>query len=139
MVLPLFLLMIFLIFYVGMIFADYMTLSNVARQSAREAAVISISNYNSNVYETVLEKYTKVKLPLAFYEWQPEASANGNDSLHIEYDNTNNKQCVNVKIHAGLNSEGDWLANVIQRLLGDSDSKKFDLNITYTMYSENSH
>ena len=59
--------------------------------------------------------------------------------MHIEYDNTNNKQCVNVKIHAGLNSEGDWLANVIQRLLGDSDSKKFDLNITYTMYSENSH
>ena len=51
--------MIFLIFYVGMIFADYMTLSNVARQSAREAAVISISNYNSNVYETVLEKYTE--------------------------------------------------------------------------------
>ena len=139
MVLPLFLLMIFFIFYVGMIFADYMTLSNVARQSAREAAVVSINEYNSNGYEMVLEKYTQVRLPLAFYEWQPEASFNGNDSLNIEYDNTNNKQSVNVKIHAKLNSEGDWLANVIQRLLGDSDSKKFDLHITYTMYSENSH
>ncbi len=38
-ILPLFLLLVFGIFYSGMLFYDYSTLSNVARSAAREAAI----------------------------------------------------------------------------------------------------
>lgn len=55
-ILPLFLLMIFGLFYSGMLFYDYSTLSNVARSAARETAissdVITISE-NNNTGQTV--------------------------------------------------------------------------------------
>lgn len=46
-VLPLFLLLLFGIFYSGMLFHDYSTLSNIARSAAREAAVSSGTEYGS--------------------------------------------------------------------------------------------
>ena len=42
-VLPLFLLIMFGIIYTGMMFHDYTTVSNIARSSAREAAISTIS------------------------------------------------------------------------------------------------
>ncbi len=45
-VLPLFLLIMFGVIYTGMLFHDYATLSNIARSSAREAAVCSGDNYS---------------------------------------------------------------------------------------------
>ena len=44
-VLPFFLLLLFGIFYSGMLFHDYSSLSNIARSAAREAAVSSGTNY----------------------------------------------------------------------------------------------
>jgi len=45
-VLPFFLLLLFGIFYSGMLFHDYSSLSNIARSAAREAAVTSGTNYS---------------------------------------------------------------------------------------------
>ena len=44
-VLPLFLLIMFGIIYTGMMFHDYTTVSNIARSSAREAAVSATHDY----------------------------------------------------------------------------------------------
>ena len=53
-VLPLFLFMIFGLIYSGMLFHDYSTLSNVARSAAREAAIMTSTDYSSisNHYAT---------------------------------------------------------------------------------------
>ena len=48
-VLPLFLFIMFGVIYTGMLFHDYATLSNIARTSAREAAVISGNEGYSNI------------------------------------------------------------------------------------------
>ena len=52
-VLPLFLLLVFGLFYIGMFFADYLTLSSIARSSAREAAIISSDDYYKNNYKKI--------------------------------------------------------------------------------------
>ncbi len=51
-VLPLFLFLVFGMFYSGMLFHDYSTLSNVARSAAREAAITgSADNIVSHYYQ----------------------------------------------------------------------------------------
>ena len=54
-ILPLFLLMMYGIIYSGMLFYDYSTLSNIARASAREAALSDSSNYS-----TIAGNYTEL-------------------------------------------------------------------------------
>ncbi len=54
-ILPLFLLLVFGIFYSGMLFYDYSTLSNVARSAAREAAIKS--NVTENDSEIIGNYY----------------------------------------------------------------------------------
>ena len=56
-VLPLFLLLVFGLFYIGMFFADYLTLSSIARSSAREAAIIPSKDYYQDNYKKVRDKY----------------------------------------------------------------------------------
>ena len=58
-VLPLFLLIMFGIIYTGMMFHDYTTVSNIARSSAREAAISTISTTNTAeaVYGEIAEHY----------------------------------------------------------------------------------
>ena len=46
-VLPLFLLIMFGVIYTGMLFHDYITVSNIARTSAREAAVTAKDEYGA--------------------------------------------------------------------------------------------
>lgn len=52
-VLPLFLFIMFGVIYIGMMFHDYITLSNIARTCAREAAVSSSPDYTemANYYK----------------------------------------------------------------------------------------
>ena len=65
-VLPLFLFLVFGIIYFGCFFADYITLSNAARSSAREAAV-------GTDYETVKGYYKdNIKLITNLYTWSGE-------------------------------------------------------------------
>lgn len=57
-ILPFFLLVMFGIIYSGMMFHDYSTLSNIARASAREAAISGISpDSEDNRYKSIEIKY----------------------------------------------------------------------------------
>lgn len=56
-ILPLFLLIMYGIIYSGMMFHDYSTLSNVARASAREAAISGDSKDVGQRYTTIEEHY----------------------------------------------------------------------------------
>ncbi len=69
-ILPLFLMLMFGVVYSGMLFADYMTLSNVARASAREAALGTDITTVKSYYQGHTTLWTSL------YTWQP---SNSND------------------------------------------------------------
>jgi Flp pilus assembly protein TadG len=127
-VLPLFLLLVFGLFYIGMFFADYLTLSSIARSSAREAAIISSDDYYQNNYQKIREKYKDEKLPMDIFDWR----ATSTEHFNIKYDK--NSQNVQVIMKADLNTQGSQLGNIVSRLAGGMKLAKID--ITYSMYSE---
>ena len=127
-VLPFFLLLVFGIIYFGCMFADYITLSNVARSSAREAAIISSDDYYKNNYKKIREKYKNVKLPMDIFEWQ----ATSTEHFNINYDKDSHN--VQVIMKADLNTQGSQLGNIVSQLAGGMNLAKID--ITYSMYSE---
>jgi Flp pilus assembly protein TadG len=124
-VLPIFLLLVYGIFYIGMIFADYMILSDVARSSAREASITDAAGYADN-YKNIRNKYSDVELPLDVFTLNK-------DYLTITYDSK--KQNVQVDIKAPLNIDGSSIAHTFYNLLGNT-GQDYSMNITYTMYSE---
>lgn len=127
-VLPLFLLLVFGLFYIGMFFADYLTLSSIARSSAREAAIISSDDYYKDNYKKVRDKYKDEKLPMDIFEWQ----ATSTKHFNIKYDEDSHN--VQVIMKADLNTQGLQLGNIVSRLAGGMNLAKID--ITYSMYSE---
>lgn len=129
---PLFLLFVFGIFYFSSIFSDYMTLNTIARNSAREASVITWSTDADRdaQYATIRARYAKQPLPLDVYTWNP--SPNGNDTpFSITYQDHN----VVVIINATMNQNGSMLATIVDGLSGNKP-EALNLSITYTMYSE---
>lgn len=132
-ILPLFLLFVIGILYFGMAMADYLTLSSIARSSAREASLIDKEVYTkNNKYETIRIKYVDNELPIDIFDWDPK---NQKDNFKIIYEK--NSQNVKVEIKADLNKNGAGytLVSVFDNIIG-SDMKNFKLNIKYTMYSE---
>jgi Flp pilus assembly protein TadG len=133
-VLPLFLLFVVGVCYVGMIMADYLTLSSIARSSAREASVkVTKEEYKQKGYKIVYKNYEDKKLPVDIFSWNPKDHKN---DFKITYEN--NSQNVKVEMKAALNKKGYGytLAKVVDGLAG-SDMKNMKLSVTYTMYSEN--
>lgn len=128
-VLPLFLFIVFAIFFVGMIMVDYLTLSNIARSSARDAAVISDKSYYESNYKKIRDKYKDDKLPVDVFQWDPKRENN----FKIKYDGDNHN--VTVIVNAELNTDGSALAKTVYGLANKTDSI-LKLNVTYTMYSE---
>lgn len=129
-VLPFFLMFIFGIFSVSGIFADYLYLSAVARNSAREASVVDMSGDYKSRYQNIIKSYDGLDLPLDIYDWDSQKKENFN----IIYDEEN--QNVLVTINAKMNQKGSLFASVVDRIAGEKTLHKFDMNITYTMYSE---
>ena len=127
-VLPLFLLLVFGLFYIGMFFADYLTLSSIARSSAREAAIIPSKDYYQDNYKKVRDKYKDEKLPMDIFDWQ----ATSTEHFNINYDKDSHN--VKVTMKADLNTRGSQLGNIVSRLAGGMKLAKID--ITYSMYSE---
>ena len=125
---PLFLLLVFGIFYFSSIFSDYMTLNTIARNSA----VVSAENDTErNVkYMEIRNRYAKNILPLDIYTWNP--SPNGNDT---PFNITHQDHNVVVNINATMNQNGSMLATIVDGLSG-SKPDLLNLSITYTMYSE---
>ena len=122
-VLPIFFVVFFGIFYMGMIFADYMTLSNVARSSAREASISSADSTND--YRAIRTNYKSVELPL-------DAFILDITTTHFMIEKIGNN--VKVTIDAPLNNEGAGIASVFYKLIKYT-GKDISLKITYTMYS----
>ena len=72
-ILPFFLLVMYGIIYSGMMFHDYSTLGNIARASAREAAISGVSpDSEDNRYKSIESKYKDQieTLMTSFYEVQ---------------------------------------------------------------------
>ena len=126
-VLPLFLLLVFGLFYIGMFFADYLTLSSIARSSAREAIVStnieSETQKSKEEINKIKANYEKNGLISDMYKW-------------TDYDIRYDKETKNVivKIKATLNTDDDSLPSIMDRLLNVNSSGAFDINIEYTMY-----
>lgn len=129
---PLFLLLVFGIFYFSSIFSDYMTLNTIARNSAREAAVVSAENDTdrNTKYMEIRKRYAKNILPLDIYTWNPSPD-NNDDAYRITHQDHN----VVVSINAAMNKNGSMLATIVDGLSGNK-SDLLNLSITYTMYSE---
>ncbi|WP_196593967.1 TadE family protein [Pectinatus sottacetonis] len=70
-VLPMFLLFFLGIAYLGMIFADYLTLSEIARDSARYAAVMPADTTAAQIRG----RYSDRKLPASLYKWDYSSGA----------------------------------------------------------------
>ena len=129
---PLFLLLVFGIFYFSSIFSDYMTLNTIARNSAREASVITWSTDTDRdaQYAKIRKRYAKQPLPLDIYTWNP--SPNENDT---PFKITHQDHNVVVNINATMNKNGSMLATIVDGLSGNKP-ELLNLSITYTMYSE---
>lgn len=128
-VLPLLLIVLIGIFYCSMILSSYLSLSSMARSSARAAAV---AETNADNYSAVRSKYFNETMPVNAYTWD----AKSKNDFNITYDKANNN--VVVTMHAKLNANGSKIASVMGNLASIANTS-FDLNVTYTMYSENKH
>lgn len=134
-ILPLFLLFIFCIIYFSMIFLDYMTLNTIARNSAREASVATEEQYANGSFQEIRNHYKTQTLPVDIYDWNP----NSDSDFKIYYKpstDTSSHGNVIAEVHAKLNDDGSWLANIVNGLSDNQNTNKLDLDITCTMYSE---
>ena len=144
-VLPFLILIMFVLFYAGILFSDYIELNNLARVAAREAAVTSQDDYNkykassNDPYKGVRDKFTKAAtsstdykkhfLPNSLYIWDFKDSK----KLIMEYDEDD--QSVTVTLEADVNESDGGIYNSL--------SKQFNvaqhISVEYTMHSEYEH
>lgn len=136
-ILPLFLLFIFCIIYFSMIFLDYMTLNTIARNSAREASVATEEQYDytSKRFPGIEKHYKAQTLPVDIYDWNPNSESDFKIYYKPSTDTSSNGNVV-AEVHAKLNDDGSWLANIVNGLSGNKSKNKLNLDITCTMYSE---
>ena len=146
-VLPFLILIMFGLFYAGMLFSDYIELNNVARVAAREAAVISQEDYTTNKgsgdpYKSVRDKFTtaaksssdpkKFYLPNSLYIWDFSTKA----KFNMEYDKYNKgDQSVTVTLIADVNSADGGIYNALSAKFKVAQT----ISVEYTMHSEYDH
>ena len=86
-VVPFFLFLVFAIIYGGMLFHDYSTLTGIARSAAREAAIVTGTDYSGII---------------SFYEQQSRNTLTTlytTQSVNVDPETVDNKACVRVRIH----------------------------------------
>jgi Flp pilus assembly protein TadG len=137
-VLPLFLFFMFVIIYSGMVFADYISLNDVARSCAREAAITSGSNYTD-----IYKNYDEKNLAAGLYTWDSNNHSGNDSSVGFSITDNSNKNTkkttdktsyVKVIINAKLKSENGSLVQTFKNFLGNDTL--FDIHIEYKMYKE---
>ena len=121
-ILPLFLFFLFSIAYMGMIFADYISINDMARSCAREA---SYKTVKSSQYPSICAKYSPKDLPVGIYTWDKD-----NFSISTEDNGTR----VQVQVTAAPNEEKGSIVNMMRNVTQIKD--KFNINIKYSMYKE---
>lgn len=124
-VLPLFLVFLFGVILSGMLFADYMTLSNVARGSAREASLQGESSY-----DTIRNNYrASTHLLTSMYTW-PAGQA-GMEFNKDKYESLNNSITVTIRMNLNPSFPGVSFMKSISNFPPDT------YTIDYTMHNEN--
>lgn len=110
-VLPLFLFIMFGIIYTGMMFHDYTTLSNIARSSAREAAISATYNYSE------IAKYYKDnqldELMTSFYK-----KADSNPIVIERVKPSTEEEGVQSTINMQLNVKGFFVDMILPKTFG---------------------
>ncbi len=94
-ILPLFLFLVLGIFYSGMLFHDYSTLSNVARSAAREAA---IAGSNEGVAGNYFDDNGKLKAALITNLYAPQ----GTTPLNVVVSNNDVTATITMELHTNL-------------------------------------
>lgn len=133
-VLPFLLIIIFGLFYAGMLFSDYIALNNIARVAAREASVVTSDDYKSSGFNTVYNQHTGAKdsLPNTLYTWNPSDRA----AFTITNDKDSSGQpIVTVTLKASVNTDSGGLYVPLSNMF----SVLQNMTVTYTMYSEYEH
>ena len=142
---PFFLFIVLAVAYFSLAFADYLQLTYIARDSAREAAIVSVPSKVNNKTRTENEKQQAREA-----KYKEICNKYKKDSLISDvytmgdFKITSKDDDVLVSINAPLN-EHSVLGNTINTLLNffakenEKDNNKvkaFDINIQYKMYNE---
>ena len=137
-VLPFLILIMFGLFYAGMLFSDYIELNNLARLAAREAAVVSTDEWTTD-YTTVRTKfenasktstdYKKHYLPNSLYIWDFK----NKEKFKMEYDK--DSKSVTVILTADVNSADGGIYNSLSKQFNVAQQ----MSVEYTMRSEYEH
>ena len=126
-VLPFFFLLLFGVILSGMLFADYMTLSNVARSSAREASLQGADKYST----IISEHRSTTHLLTGLYTWP-----SGQEGMEIrqgKHDGIENS--VTVTITMRLNNEFPGVGLLKNKYFNTSFPPE-TYTIDYTMHNE---
>ncbi len=109
--LPLFLLLLYGVIYSGMMFHDYITLSNIARSGAREAAVTSEEPANNGRYSNIESHYANQidGLMTSLY-------VKGNPPIIIQ--NVNNGEGINASVNMTVNVHGFFVDIILPQSFG---------------------
>ena len=140
-VLPFLILIMFGLFYAGMLFSDYIELNNLARTAAREAAVVSADDWDKE-YTKVRTKFAnaaksssdpkKFYLPNSLYVWDFSTKA----KFDMEYDKYNKgDQSVTVTLVADVNEDDGGIYNALSAQFNVAQQ----ISVEYTMHSEYEH
>ena len=159
-VLPFLLIIIFGLFYAGMLFSDYIALNNLARQAARDASLVTSETYTDSQYDTVYDKFVneakssadpkKYFLPNSLYTWDPNSNGKDGTQFYIEPSKTtsssssesgssdsssSSNNSVTVHLKAPINSTDSGLYGSLTQLFNIAQN----IEVTYSMYSEYEH
>lgn len=142
--LPVFLVFIVGIMYVGFVVSDYMTLNTLARVAAREAVVstdtITVSDGKGGTVEkrdftAVRSKYENIlrneHIKTSLYVYQENTMTI--DTAVLPQDTSGETKAVRVQIPLTLN-EGQGFVNAVQNI---GLHPNLNFTITYYMYDEN--
>ena len=101
-VLPLFVLFLFGIIYSGMLFYDYISLSNLARSAAREAAIVQ--DLNDDKIGKIEDYYTLKTTSLLTHLYEPKPEKEGDPVFKIEQKTEDSSVEVTIRMERNVSS-----------------------------------
>lgn len=125
--LPLFLMLLFGIVYTGLFYSDYLTLSNLARESARAAAIqgMTADDTGEKNYKKIRDQYgEQIRLVTSLYTW-----TYSDDSCFSINEEQSDTKMVTAKLTARRDDNFPGVG-FIKYMLPDS------FEIRYSMYKE---
>ncbi len=132
-VLPFFLFVFFTMIYLSFCFLDYFTIHEIARSSAREAAIQGSAKYLI-IHDNYIKEYeNETWFSDGFYTWKAVSGSNSGDFTIVKESNTNMNNPVVTKIILRRNDTvtGVTLLNMVFTL-------PETLTVEYKMHDETS-